>query len=332
MQDHSFNDKVPQPGGRTFLTEGGIETYMQYKKGHELKHFCLFDLLNDPIALADLRQYHLRLIDVALKHKVGAVLDGVHYRSSRDWGTLLGYSPEALADIVVRGIAFYKELALDYETPESPMPVSGVVGPRGDAYDLGHRMSAEEAEAYHSEQIATMKAAGADFVTALTFSQVDEAIGVTRAAQALNIPIVVSFALNKDGHLKTGTPLGEAIDTVDRATHQGPRYYMVNCTHPVDFAPAFETPALESGPPWVQRVCGLRANASSLDHGTLCQLGHLEEGNPVELGQQMAAMARRFPHINVWGGCCGTDHVHIDEIAKAVVPLRESEPIHASAA
>ena len=308
---------APEPGRQTFVTEGGIETYMQYKMGHEFRRFCLFDLMDDPRAMADLRAYHVNLIQVALEHKVGAVLDGVHYRTSRDWGDLLGYSRNALHDIVVQGIEFYKDLASEFETADSPMPVSGVVGPRGDAYDIGRIMDADEAEDYHSEQIAAMKAAGADFVTALTFSQVPEAIGVTRAAKAEGIPVVVSFTLGKDGHLKTGAPLGEAIESVDRETGDGPLYYMVNCTHPVDFAPAFEAPGA-----WMDRLCGLRANASSLDHGTLCQLGRLEEGNPVELGQQMAAMARRFPHINVWGGCCGTDHVHIGEIAKAVVPAR----------
>ncbi|MCP4319016.1 MAG: homocysteine S-methyltransferase family protein [Hyphomicrobiales bacterium] len=310
--------KIPEPGRQTFLAEGGIETYMQYKKGHELKHFCLFDLMNDKRAMADLRTYHVQLIEVALKHKVGAVLDGVHYRTSSDWGAKLGYSASALTEIVIRGIEFYKELAREYETEESPMPVSGVVGPRGDAYNIGRRMEAEEAAEYHAEQIATMKAAGADFITALTLSQVDEAIGVTRAAIGQDMPVVVSFALNKDGRLKTGTPLGDAIKSVDRATGNGPRYYMVNCTHPVDFAPAFEDPGA-----WITRVCGLRANASSLDHGTLCQLGHLEEGDPEELGRQMADMARRYPHINVWGGCCGTDHVHIGKIASAVVPVRQ---------
>ena len=199
------------------------------------------------------------------------------------------------------------------------MPVSGVVGPRGDAYDIGRIMPAEEAEDYHSEQISTMKTAGADFITALTFSQIQEAVGVARAAKAHGLPVVIAFTLSKGGNLKCGTPLGEAIATVDAATDSCPAYYMVNCAHPIDFAPAFDT----SGD-WVTRVCGLRANASSLDHGTLCQLGHLEEGDPVELGQQMAEMARRFPHINVWGGCCGTDHVHINEIAKAVLPVRSA--------
>jgi homocysteine S-methyltransferase len=101
-----------------------------------------------------------------LKHKVGAVLDGVHYRASRDWGELLGYSRAGLEEVVIQGIEFYKDLAREYETEDSPMPISGVVGPRGDAYSVGRVMNAIEAEDYHSEQMTTMKNAGADMITA----------------------------------------------------------------------------------------------------------------------------------------------------------------------
>jgi methionine synthase I (cobalamin-dependent) len=40
-------------------------------------------------------------------------------------------------------------------------------------------------------------------------------------------------------------------------------------------------------------------------------------GDPLELGGQYAKLKRRFPHINVLGGCCGTDHRHIDSISTA---------------
>ena len=168
---------LPGPGGPTFITEGGIETHMQYKKGYELPHFCLFDLMRDPQAMADLRAYHTRIIEVALQHNIGAVLDGVHYRSSRDWGELLGYSRAGLEEVVIQGIEFYQDLAREFESEDSPMPISGVVGPRGDAYSVGRVMGADEAQDYHAEQIGTMKKAGAQMITALTFSQVDEAIG-----------------------------------------------------------------------------------------------------------------------------------------------------------
>lgn len=305
---------LPGPGQGTFLTEAGIETHMQYKRGYELPHFCLFDLMKNPKAVADLRSYHVALIEVALKHEVGAILDGVHYRTSRDWGELLGYSRQGLAEVVIQGIEFYKDLRREFETDTSPMPISGVVGPRGDAYKVGRLMSADEAEDYHSEQIETMKQAGAEFITALTFNHVDEAIGLVRAAQKLDIPVVVSFSLGADGRLKTGPAFGESIESIDAATGNATKYFMINCAHPVDFAPALENPD-----DWIQRLGGIRPNASSLDHGLLCQLGRLEEGNPTELAGQMAEIGERFPHINVWGGCCGTDFEHIDKIAGAVL-------------
>jgi methionine synthase I (cobalamin-dependent) len=68
-------------------------------------------------------------------------------------------------------------------------------------------------------------------------------------------------------------------------------------------------------------------NAVAMDTLSLCKLGHLEEGDPEELGGQMADLAQRFPHIHVWGGCCGTDGRHIGEIARQVSARR-----HANAA
>jgi len=37
----------------------------------------------------------------------------------------------------------------------------------------------------------------------------------------------------------------------------------------------------------------------------------------IELGGQYADLLSRHPQINVLGGCCGTDHRHIEEIARA---------------
>lgn len=318
----NYKQRLPQLDGNIFLTDGGIETHMMYKRDYKLKHFCLFDLLNNPVATRAIREYHERIIEVALNHQVGMILDGALYRASRDWGDLLGYSPEGLAEIVTRGIEFYKDLAGEYATDTCQMPVSGNIGPRGDAYDIGHIMEVDEAEDYHTEQIATMKAAGADFVSAQTFSQVNEVIGLVRAAVAQEIPAVISFTLDGTANLNTGPTLGEAITAVDAATDSAPAYYMVNCTHPIDYIPAFEAPG-----DWIMRLRGIRPNASSLDKGMLCQLGHLEEGDPVELGGQMADMARRFPHMNVWGGCCGTDYNHIDEMVKAILQVRASEKV-----
>ena len=304
-------EQIPQLSGKDVTTTGGMETWLQYIDGFELQHFCLFDLLNDPKAIVALRDYHRKVVEAALPHGFGVIAEGLHYRASRDWGELIGYSRDGLAEINIRGIEFYQDLAREYETEDNPIPVGGVLGPRGDAYNVDRTPDAAEAEDYHAEQIETFKRAGADMVTAATFSSVEEAIGVARAAKAADMPVVISFIAKDEGRLSSGLSVREAIEQVDAATDTSPIYYMINCTHPLEFEPA-----LEAGP-WIRRLGGFMPNAVSMEKVALCTLGHLEDGDPDELGRQMGDLARRYPHMTVWGGCCGTDHRHVEAISRA---------------
>jgi S-methylmethionine-dependent homocysteine/selenocysteine methylase len=68
---------------------------------------------------------------------------------------------------------------------------------------------------------------------------------------------------------------------------------------------------------WTKRIAGLRANASKRSHQELNDSPDLDAGNPVELGGEYRALVQRHPQINVLGGCCGTDHRHIECIALA---------------
>ena len=74
---------------------------------------------------------------------------------------------------------------------------------------------------------------------------------------------------------------------------------------------------LASGEPWVGRIRGLRANASAKSHAALNDSSELDEGNAVELGLQYRRLAGKLGRLNVLGGCCGTDHRHVEEICKA---------------
>lgn len=297
---------------------GGFETWLQYVDGFELRHFCAFELINDRRGLACLTDYHRKLVEAAVENNFGVINEGLHYRASRDWGELMGFSRESLEEINIRGIEFYKDFAREYQSNDTPMIVGGVIGPRGDAYDVGRTPDAAEAEDYHAEQILAFKKAGADLVTAATFSSVEEATGLARAAKAADIPVVISFFVAKGGKLKGGETLEEAITSVDANTESAPAYYMINCTHPTEFEPGLNNRN------WVQRLGGLMPNAVAMETLDLCKLGHLEDGNPKELGGQMAALARRFPHINVWGGCCGTDGRHIGQISQQVGEVRNA--------
>ncbi len=302
-----------QRDGVLYLTEGGQETEIMYKFGHELPEFAMFPLLDNPTAMADLKRMYERVLDTAATHGFAVMLSGLDYRASPDWGTKLGYSREALVDALLQSIAFLREVSDPYAGQISEILIGGIVGPRGDAYSLNRTITAEEAEDYHSFQIETLKKATVDYVSALTFNSVPEAIGVARAAARLEMPACISFTLDSTSRLKSGPSLKEAIAMVDAETGDAkPDFFGINCSHPLEFEPA-----LEPGD-WINRVRSLRPNASSKDKMDLCKIGHLEEGDPVDLGLRMGTLARLYPQIDIWGGCCGTWDRHLNEIAANV--------------
>lgn len=61
-----------------------------------------------------------------------------------------------------------------------------------------------------------------------------------------------------------------------------------------------------------------------MDRIALCNLGHLEEGDPVEFGEQKGDVARLFLRADILGGCCGTAERHLGEIAKNVNHIRSA--------
>ncbi len=307
---------MPQLGGDIFLTDGGIETTLIFHEGLELPHFAAFHLLKDPVGEAALRKYFRTYAEIAKRFGAGLILESATWRANADWSTRLGYTREALADANRKAIHLLEEIRDEYENDKTKVVISGCVGPRGDGYIPTQSMSKEEAEAYHREQVETFAETAADMVCAITMNYAEEAVGITRAAQHAGMPVAISFTVETDGRLPTGQTLEAAIAQVDEATSRYPCYYMINCAHPTHFEPV-----LAEGKPFVERIQGLRANASRKSHAELNESSELDDGNPTELGLQYAHLKGRLPQLNVMGGCCGTDHRHIEQIAKICLPL-----------
>jgi S-methylmethionine-dependent homocysteine/selenocysteine methylase len=205
-----------------------------------------------------------------------------------------------------------RDLRDRYASADLPILVSGCVGPRGDGYVPATVRNADAALSYHSAQVSVLAEAGADLITALTMTHAEEAIGIVRAARQSSVPVVVSFTVETDGRLPSGEALSAVIAEVDAATDGSPSYYMINCAHPTHFQQAL-TPGAE----WTLRVRGLRANASKRSHQELDQAAELDAGDPIELGGQYRDLLKAHPQLTVLGGCCGTDHRHIESIAHA---------------
>jgi len=305
-----YRHALPQQGKKLFLTDAGLETCLVFLDKIDLPHFAAFDLLKTDEGFARLRDYYASFAALARDKRYGFVLESPTWRANPDWAAKLGYARAELDAVNRRSIVLMEEVRAAYETPDSPMVISGCVGPRGDGYDPSHRMTTEEAEAYHAGQIATFRDSAADMVSAITMNYVEEAIGIARAARAAEMPVVISFTTETDGKLPTGETLQEAIAAVDAATGNAPAYYMINCAHPTHFEAALEEP-------WVRRIAGIRANASRRSHAELDSSPDLDAGDPVELGRQYRTLQHRFGCFNVLGGCCGTDFRHIEQIAFA---------------
>ena len=307
-----YRKRLPQLGGRIFLTDGGIETVLIFQDGLELPHFAAFHLLRAAKGREALVRYYERYIAIAKAAGLGFILESPTWRASADWGGKLGYSRDAIATVNRDAVALMRKLSAIHATSTTPIIVSGCVGPRGDGYDPGHVMSAKEAQVYHAHQIGAFVEAGADMTTAITMTNANESIGIARAARAAGLPVAISFTLETDGCLPTGQTLPDAVAEVDKATAGTPAYYMINCAHPTHFEHV-----MTAGAAWTKRIRGIRANASRRSHQELNDAPDLDDGDPVELGAQYRHIRLRHPQITVLGGCCGTDHRHIGQICVA---------------
>ena len=299
-------------GERLLLTDGGMETWLIFSAGFELPQFAAFPLLDDPHGVAVLREYYDSYVELARRTGAGLVLDAPTWRASARWGELLGYGPAELDDVNRRAVALVEEIRAG-AGDDVRIVIGGCVGPHADAYTADERLDAEEALAYHRPQIETLAQTAADFVNALTLTHAEEAIGIARAARAAEMPVAISFTVETDGRFPSGQSLGDAVEEVDAATDGAVEFFMVNCAHPTHFEHV-----LTGDGRWLERIRGVRANASAKSHAELDESTELDAGDPAELASHYPRLRERLPNFCIAGGCCGTDDSHIAAIFEAL--------------
>ena len=309
-----FRTALPQLSGPTFLTDGGLETKLIFLDGIDLPYFAAFPLVLSDTGKAVLTRYYEPFLRQAAKRRVGFVLDTPTWRANPDWASRLGFAAGALRAANQSAVDFVAQLR-DTFASSAPIVINGVIGPRGDGYVLGDAMSRDEAARYHQLQMSAFRDSAADMVSAITMTYVAEAVGIVVAARAASLPVVVSFTVETDGRLPSGQTLRDAIAETDDASGGYPNYYMINCAHPQHIDRVFDV-----GGPWVERIGGIRANASRKSHAELDASTAIDIGDPIELGQQYRELRLRLPGLVVLGGCCGTDQRHVEAICDACLP------------
>lgn len=305
---------LPHESADFFLTDGGLETTLVFLEGFELPCFAAFDVLKDEKGYNAIREYYSRYLKIARDFNTGFILESPTWRANSDWIIKIGYPELAVSQINEKAVQLLIDVKDEFEDEVSNIIISGCVGPRGDGYKPANTMSVEDAQKYHLEQIEIFSHTPVDMVSAITMNYVEEAIGIARAANSVNLPVVISFTVETNGKLPSGMSLKEAVEQVDESVKEL-LYFMINCAHPTHFIKELQEGQNDK---WTKRIKGIRANASCKSHAELDEATELDRGNPQELGNEHKRLKNIFNQLNVFGGCCGTDEEHVLEIINQV--------------
>lgn len=306
-----YRTDLPQLTKSTFLTDGGLETTLVFHQNIDLPCFAACDLYKDEKGTEILKNYYLDYLNVAKQYCNGFILESATWRANPDWLLKIGYSLDSLDSINRTAIEQLENIRINYENEQFRIAISGCIGPRGDSYFPNNNMNIKEAEDYHSFQIKTFAETNADLVTGTTMNYNEECIGIVNSAMKYKIPVVISYTVETDGNLPSGQPLSDAITSLDKITGNYVSYYMINCAHPNHFKNI-----LQSDGNWKSRIKGIRANASNKSHAELDESETLDVGNKDELAFEYQNLKRLLPNLNIIGGCCGTDHTHMEKICE----------------
>ena len=307
-----YRDSLPQLDGDVLLTDGGMETTLVFSDGLDLPCFASFPLLEHDEGRAAMTRYFEPYLDVARRHGTGFVLEANTWRANPS-GAPSSATPSTISRRRTGAASrFVEEIRDREEEPGRPFVISAPIGPEGDAYDPASRMTAEEAEAYHSWQVGVLAETASRLRHRRSRSPTSRRRSASsRAASGAEMPVVMSFTVETDGRLPSGQPLAEAIEQVDaRRTVPPPTSWSTAPTRPIS----------------CRCSTGLdRGSASSASartrptksHAELDESEVLDDGDPVELAGGYLAIGERLPHLTVLGGCCGTDHRHVASVADA---------------
>ncbi len=314
----TLSKNLPHISPNLFLTDGGLETTLVFLEGYDLPCFAAFDLLKDEKGTNAIKNYYRRYLNIARDYKTGFILESPTWRANPDWISKIGYPETALTEVNRKAVDIMISLKDEFKYLIPEILISGCVGPRGDGYTPENKMTAEQARDYHSHQLEVFAGTPVDLVSAITMNYVEEAIGIVRAANALKLPAVISFTVETDGRLYSGMSLKEAIEQVDTKVDEPPVYFVINCAHPTHFISELHS---SSDRYWTQRIRGIRANASCKSHAELDEATELDRGNPGEFGSIHKKLKDEFTHLNVFGGCCGTDEEHVRSIINGLISV-----------
>ena len=293
------------------LTEGALIERLRRSPDIALDpHVEHAGLIYDTRSRARLEELYRGYLDVGRTHDIPIIVSPPTWHASPDRLRAAGLHERP---VNTDAVSFLADLRCTYGDYSRQVFIAGLMGCKHDAYDPRQALSTEDATEYHAWQARELSSAGVDFILAVTLPALSEALGIAQALSACSTPYILSFVVRSAGTLLDGTPLQQVVGEIDGSVAPRPLAFMVNCAHPTVFASALET-ATQTDPNVLTRVIGLQANTSPLSPEELDQAEQLEGEDPATFAEAMLSLHHRFG-TKILGGCCGTDHRHINALA-----------------
>lgn len=249
-------------------------------------------------------------VTIAEKYKLPFIATTPTRRANKERVTQSEFTEKIIED----NVQFLQKIKSSAKTN---MFVGGLMGCNGDAYKGTEALSIEDAKEFHSWQADLFRKAGVDFLFAGIMPVLTEAIGMAKAMENTGLPYIISFMIRDNGKLIDGTTINDAILNIDNATIRKPICYMTNCVHPVVLKNALTHP-FNKTKLVKERFCGIQANTSPLSPEELDNCTDLKSSDSVSLAGEMMNLYNYFTP-KIFGGCCGTDNTHIEEIARRLM-------------
>ncbi|MDA8415323.1 MAG: homocysteine S-methyltransferase family protein [Desulfobacteraceae bacterium] len=294
------------------LGEGAVIERLRRADGIQLdEHVVNSALIYQDAGRSALEGICRQYLEIGQRYNLPLLLSTPTWRAGRERIAAAGLAGRDLNGDNARFLAGLRDSYGDYARQ---VAICGLMSCRGDAYKPDEALSADAATEFHAWQAGQLAEAGVDFLLAATLPALSEAAGLARALAATGLPYLISFVVRPEGTLLDGTPLNDAIASIDAAATPPPLAYLINCTHASFFRSAL-LHSSNSSPLVRKRVIGLLANTAPLSPEELDASTGLVEEAPEKFGRDVSALHGELG-MKVLGGCCGTDERHIECLAR----------------
>lgn len=290
------------------LMEGALGERL--KREYHLKfdeHVAMAKLIYDSHGKAALKNLWQEYIEIARNYRVPFLATTPTRRANRERTEQAGCHSSLIHDNVEFLRNVQQESGIE-------MYVGGLMGCKGDAYTGEDALSENDAHVFHAWQANLFRKAKVDFLYAGIMPTLPEAAGMAQAMADTGLPYIISFTIQKDGKLVDGTTISDAIAYIDDHINVEPTCYMTNCVHPSIVYQALSQPFNQTA--FVRnRFWGIQANTSPLSYAELDGSLDLKCSEPVLFADEMLKL-RSISNIKIFGGCCGTNGKHMEQVAR----------------